>query len=347
MNFNRQIQIQDIEISDKSRVFIIAEAGVNHNGDIEKARQLVDIAKDAQANAVKFQAFKTEHLILKNVEKAPYQKKNNEMDSQYDMLKQLEISQEVNDMLKKYCNEKNIIFLTTPFDEISLTELDQLNLPAYKIASTDTTNIPFLIKVANKKKPVFLSTGMSYHSEIEFALNEIYPYNRDVILMQCSAEYPLQDDDVNLSVLNSFHEAFDILLGYSDHSVGIGAAPYAVAMGAKVIEKHFTIDKNMTGPDHSASLSPKELKRFVQQIRQVEVYMGNPIKIPTFSEIYNRNLLQKNFVASTDIHKGERFSDRNVIAKRTGGKGISPLYYKKVYGKVAKKNFKLNNVIEI
>ncbi|ETR71594.1 MAG: N-acetylneuraminate synthase [Candidatus Magnetoglobus multicellularis str. Araruama] len=194
---------------------------------------------------------------------------------------------------------------------------------------------------------MLLSTGMSYHSEVMFALNKIYSYNKDVILMQCSADYPLKDEDVNLSVLNSFNESFDMLLGYSDHSFGIGAAPYAVAMGAKVIEKHFTIDKTMKGPDHSASLSPEELKQFVQQIRQVEVYLGNPIKMPAFSEIHNRELLQKKLVASRVIQKGENFSDQNVIAKRTGGKGISPLYYENVFGRMANKYYNVNDVIEI
>jgi len=347
MKFNKQILIQDIEISEQSKVFIIAEAGVNHNGDINIARELIDIASDAQVNAVKFQSFKTEHLILKNVERAPYQKKNEGMESQFEMLKQLEISNENNYELKEYCDEKGILFLTTPFDEVSLDGLDMINLPAYKIASTDTTNIPFLVKVAQKKKPIFLSTGMSYMSEIELALKHIYPHNKDVILMQCSADYPLKDEEVNLSVLNTFNKAFDILLGYSDHSIGIGSAPYSVSMGVKVIEKHFTLDKQMKGPDHKASLSPQELKNFVKQIRKVEAYMGNPTKIPTLSEIYNRKSLQKNLVASTEIQKGEVFSLNNIIGKRTGGIGISPLYFESILGKVADKKFKVNEIIEM
>ena len=347
MVFSRQIKIQNIEISDQSKVFIIAEAGVNHNGDMNIARELIDIAKTAQVDAVKFQFFKTKHLILKNVDKAPYQKKTNCMESQSEMLKQLEISKEVNHDLKKYCDDKGIIFLTTPFDEVSLDELDMLNLPAYKIASTDTTNIPFLIRTAQKKKPIFLSTGMCYHSEIELALNHIYPYNKDVILMQCTADYPLKDIEVNLSVLNSFKTSFDILLGYSDHSIGIGAAPYSVPMGAKVVEKHFTIDKQMKGPDHRASLSPKELELFVKQIRQVEVYMGKSIKIPTIAEIPNRNLLQKKLVASKEIQKGEVFSHANIIGKRTGGIGISPLYYESILGKTANKNYQIDEIIEL
>jgi len=347
MKFNKQIYIQDIEISDQSNAFIIAEAGVNHNGDIHIAKELIDVAREAQVNAVKFQSFKTEHLILKNVDRAPYQKKNDRLESQFEMLKHLEISKEINIELKKYCDENSIIFLTTPFDEVSLSELDMIQLPAYKIASTDTTNLPFLVKVAQKKKPIFLSTGMSYQSEIELALKHIYPYNKDVILMQCSADYPLNDKEVNLSVLNSFNKAFDILLGYSDHSTGIGAAPYSVPLGAKVIEKHFTIDKQMKGPDHKASLSPKELKLFVKQIRQVEVYMGSPIKTPTFSELHNRKSLQKTLVASTKINKGDVFSNKNIIGKRTGGIGISPLYFESVFGKVANKNYHINEVIEI
>jgi len=348
MKFNRQIKINNFEICDKSKTFIIAEAGVNHNGDMDIAKQLINIAKDAKVNAVKFQTFRAENLILKNIEKAPYQQKTtDEQESQFEMLRRLELSQKQNFELKQYCEKKDIIFLTTPFDEVSLDELDELKLPAYKIASTDTTNLPFLKKIAKKGKPIFLSTGMSYFSEIEMALNEVYPYNKDVILLQCSANYPLRDDEVNLAMINTFKKKFDMIIGYSDHSVGIGAAPYAVSMGAKVIEKHFTLDKAMEGPDHQASLSPEELKKIVKQIRTVENYLGSGIKIPTLSENQTRASLQKSLVASKKIAKGEIFSEKNITSKRAGGKGISPIYYDKIFGNISPKEFYIDEVIEL
>jgi N,N'-diacetyllegionaminate synthase len=279
MKFKRTIYINNKIVSDDSPVFIIAEAGVNHGGDMNIAKKLIDVASDAGADAVKFQAFKTEHLILQNVKKAPYQQKTTAKDeSQYNMLKKLEVTKEQNLELIEYCRQKDIIFLTTPFDEYSLDELDSVELPAYKVASTDTTNLPFLRKMAMKDKPIILSTGMSYLSEVRMALEEIYKYNQDVILLQCTANYPIKDDEANLNVINTYKDNFDILIGYSDHSVGIGASPYAVPMGAKVVEKHFTLSKDDDGPDHAASLTPEELKEYVKTIRKVEKYLGTSIK---------------------------------------------------------------------
>lgn len=258
MNFNKNINVGDFSLNTESPIFIIAEAGVNHNGDLEIAKKLIDLASEAGANAVKFQTFKTENLILKDVQKAQYQKKTTDSkESQFEMLKKLEVSKEQNQELKKYCKKKSIIFLTTPFDEKSLDDLDDLNLLAYKIASTDTTNLPFLKKIAKKGKPIFLSTGMSYLTEVKIALETIYEYNKDVVLLQCTANYPIKNNEANLNVINTYKKCFDVLLGYSDHSVGIGAAPYSVPMGVVVVEKHFTYDKNLSGPDHKASLSPE------------------------------------------------------------------------------------------
>ena len=342
------IHIGDKIISKDSPTFIIAEAGVNHGGDMNLAKELVDIAAEAGADAVKFQAFKTENLILENVDKANYQQKTTDhTESQYDMLKKLEISTEQNLELKAYCDAKNIIFLTTPFDEGSLEDLDSLDLLAYKIASTDTTNIPFLKKIAAKQKPVFLSTGMTYLAEVEQVIREILPINQQIVILQCTANYPIVDEEANLAVINTYKEKFPLFIGYSDHSVGIGASPYAVAMGAKVVEKHFTLDKDAEGPDHLASLSPSELSEFVKTVRQVEKYLGTGIKKPTFSEIKNRQSLQKCFVANQDIAKGEQFTEQNIIAKRTGGKGISPLYYQEVLQKTAHRDFKKNEIIEV
>ena len=242
MNFKKEIKIADKVISNDSPVFIIAEAGVNHDGDMEKAKKLIDIAVEAKVDAVKFQAFKSEELILENVKKAQYQKQNTgEKHNQFEMLKKLEISLEDNEELQNYCKERNIIFLTTPFDEVSLDQLDSLDLPAYKVSSTDTTNIPFLRKVASKGKPIIISSGMSYFSEVEKALSEIHKINTELVLLQCTANYPVSFDEVNLNVLNTYKENFDILIGYSDHSEGVGAAPYAIPMGANVIEKHFCL----------------------------------------------------------------------------------------------------------
>ncbi|MFA6924579.1 MAG: N-acetylneuraminate synthase [Bacteroidales bacterium] len=346
MNFNKTINISDKQISKSSPVFIIAEAGVNHNGDINIAKKLIDIAVEAKVDAVKFQTFKTEKLILKDVIKAQYQTKTtNKKESQYEMLKKLELTLNQNLELYNYCKKKKIIFLTTPFDEDSLDELDKINLPAYKIASTDITNLLFLKKIALKNKPLLLSTGMCYLSEIELALNEIYPFNKNIILLQCTANYPINDNEVNLNVLKTYMDKFNILVGYSDHSIGIGAAPYAVSMGAKIIEKHFTINKKMQGPDHKASLTPEELKQFVKSIKKAETYLGTEIKKPTLSEIKTRKSLQKCLVANKNIKKGELFTDNNIVAKRTGGIGISPILYKNLIGHKANKNYKKDDII--
>jgi len=348
MKFNQSIDVGNKIISATSPTFVIAEAGVNHGGDMSIAMQLIDIAVDAGADAVKFQTFRAENLILENIEKAPYQlKSTNERESQFEMLKKLEVTQSQNMELKKYCDSKDIIFLTTPFDELSLDEIDGLELPAYKVASTDTTNLPFLEKIAKKGKPIFLSTGMTYLSEIEIALETIYQYNQNVILLHCTANYPIEDCEVNLNIINTFHKNFNILVGYSDHSVGVGAAPYAIPMGAKVVEKHFTMDKTMEGPDHSASLLPDELISFVQTVRAVDKYMGASIKKPTLSEINTRSSLQKCMVANGNIQKGEVFTKDNIIAKRTGGVGISPLYFKQLIGRISTKDYKHDEVIGI
>ena len=345
MQFNKKIFVNGREISDNSPVYIIAEAGVNHLGDMRIAKKMVDVALAARADAIKFQSFKTENLILKNIEKAPYQKETtNPAESQYEMLKKLEVSKKFTEELMKYCKLQGITFLSTPFDEASLRAL---HLPAYKISSTDITNLLFLRKVAKKRRPIILSTGMSNMCEIELALEEIIPFNKDVIILHCTSNYPIQDSEVNLSALNTLKNKFDILVGFPDHSLGIGAGAYAVPMGAKVIEKHFTLNKDFDGPDHTASLSPEELIKFVEEIRKVETYLGQPIKMPTFSELNTKKSLQKYFVARINIQSNEIFTESNIIAKRTGGEGLSPIYYKNVLGKRAKKSFKKDEIIVV
>lgn len=346
--FNRQFQIGNRTISEQERVFIIAEAGVNHNGNMEIAREMIDVASEAGADAVKFQTFKAEHLILQNIEKAPYQKvTTNSGESQYDMLKRLEVTKEQTKELMDYCRRKNIIFLSTPFEKVSLDELDALGVSAFKVAATDLTNIQFLRQVAEKGKPIILSAGMCYLEEVQRAIEAIYPLNKDVVLLQCTANYPIQDVEANINVIRTFKETFDILVGYSDHSQGVGASPYAVAVGAKVIEKHFTLDKNMEGPDHKASVTPEELKQLVSDIRRVERYLGDGVKMPSYSEQMTRKSLQKCLVASKQIRRGERFDPENIVAKRTNGVGISALYFDRVIGQTAEKDYKVNDIIGV
>ena len=348
MNFNAEIKVGNKLINRSANTFIIAEAGVNHGGDMKIAKELIDLASDSGADAVKFQTFKAEHLILSDVDKAPYQKlTTDKSESQMEMLKKLEVSKSQNIELSSYCKSKNIVFLTTPFDEYSLKELDDLNLLAYKIASTDLTNIPFLEKVAKRKKPIFLSTGMSYLSEIEMALKTIYKYNQDVVLMHCTANYPIKDTEANLNVINTLKEKFDVIVGYSDHTEGVGAAPFAIPMGVKLIEKHFTLNKQEEGPDHRASLSPNELLEFVKIVRKVDNYMGSYIKVPNLSESVTRKSLQKCLVAKNKINKGEGFTKDNIIAKRTGGKGISPIYYYDIIGTISDRDYLENEIILI
>ena len=347
MKFNDNIQINKTIISKDSRVFIIGEAGVNHNGDINIAKKLIDVAVEAGVDAVKFQTFKTENLILKEVEKAKYQKTTTgSNETQFEMLKKLEVTKEENRQLIDYCKTKNITFLSTPFDEESIDQLVNLEVPAFKIASTDLTNLPFLKKIAKCNKPIILSTGMSYFSEVKLALEEIHPFNKNVILLQCTANYPIKDEEANLNVIKTYQKSFDILTGYSDHSIGLGASLYAVPMGVKVVEKHFTINKSGKGPDHLASLNAKELKEYVKEIRRIEQYCGSFEKKPSTAEMQTRKSLQKCLVASDNIKRGDLFTESNMLAKRTGGKGISPIYYKKLLIKKASKNYKNNEIIE-
>jgi len=348
MHFKKKIKIGPYEINETSKTFIIAEAGINHGGNMRIAKKLIDLASQAGSDAVKFQAFKTENFILNNVKKAAYQRKvTDPEESQFSMLKSLEFTKEQNKELSNYCKKRKIMFLTTPFEEQSLDSLDDLDLPAYKISSTDLTNLPFLKKVAKKGKPILLSTGMSYIEEVNTALKEIYPFNKQVILLQCTSCYPATESDANLNIINTYKNKFDILVGYSDHTAGIGAAPYAVVMGARVIEKHFTLSKKLSGPDHKASLDPKELKGIIIEIRKIDQLLGKRIKMPTSSEKENRSSLQKCLVAAKEIKKGDYFSEDNIVGKRTGGVGISPVYYRKIVSKRAKKTFLKDEVILI
>jgi sialic acid synthase SpsE len=346
MNFEKEIDIEGKIISSTSSTFIIAEAGVNHGGDLELAKKLVDIAVKAKADAVKFQAFRTKNIILNNVKKAEYQIENTKNDSsQASMLKQLELNIEAYKVLKEYCKLNKILFLITPFDEESLIELESIDIPAYKIASTDTTNLLFLKKIAETNKPVFLSTGMCEISEVDKAVNIFNKFNRKMILLQCTANYPIDDEEADILVLNQYKERYNCLLGYSDHSLGIGAAIYSLPLGAKVVEKHFTIDKYIEGPDHKASLSPQELEDFVKEVRRCEKFLMNTTKRITPGEISNKKALQKSLVALTEIKKGEYFSNNNIIAKRAGGGGVSAIYGLDYIGQKATINYMTDDLI--
>ena len=345
--FRSTILIENRIVSKTSPVFIIAEAGVNHNGNIKLAKEMIDVAVEAGVDAVKFQSFKTDKLILPSIEKAPYQKiTTSSTETQSDMLKKLELTREQTKELMDYCRRKNIIFISTPFEKMSLDELYELGVPAFKIAATDLTNIQFLRQVAEKGKPIILSAGMCYLEEVQRALETIYPINKDVILLHCTANYPINDSEANINVIRTFQETFDILVGYSDHSQGVGASPYAVAIGAKVIEKHFTLDQNMEGPDHKASVTPDELRQLVLDIRRVEKYLGDGIKMPSYSEQMTRKSLQKCLVASAEIRRGELFTTNNIVAKRTNGNGISALYYDEVINRTANRDFHVDDIID-
>ena len=349
-----------------NKTYIIAEAGVNHNGNIEIARQLVDVAAAAGADAVKFQTFKAGNVISKYAPKADYQKKTTAgTESQLDMVRKLELDEAAHLILIEHCQLRNIEFLSTPFDLASIDLLaDKLNLPLLKIPSGEITNGPYLLHIARTGKPVILSTGMSSLGEIETALgvlafgylsasdqpsceNFFHTYcssagqnilAQKVTLMHCTTEYPAPFDEINLRALATMQTAFGLPVGLSDHTQGIAVSIAAVALGAKIIEKHFTLNKNLPGPDHKASLEPAELTAMITAIKQVEAALGNRQKVPMPSELMNRDIARKSLFAAVPIQKGEAFTLNNLTAKRPGN-GLSPMQYWEVIGKRAKKDY--------
>ena len=325
------------------KVFIIAEAGVNHNGSLELAKKLVDKAVDAGADCVKFQTFKAENIVSKDAKKAAYQVNNTgKNDSQLNMLKQLELSYDDFVELNNYCKKKGIMFLSTAFDCESIEFLATLDMKMFKIPSGEITNLPYLRKINLYKKEVILSTGMADLEEIQDALNVLKDCK--VTLLHCTTEYPCPYNNVNLKAMLVMKEKFNLEVGYSDHTQGIEIPIMAVSMGAKIIEKHFTLDKNMEGPDHKASLEPDELKKLVQAIRNVEVAFGDGIKKPQESERKNIEIARKSIVAKCDIKKGEIFSENNITVKRPGN-GISPMKWDEIIGTYAKKDYKEDELI--
>lgn len=332
------------------KVFIIAEAGVNHNGSIKLAKKLIDVAVDAEADAVKFQTFKAAKIISRYAPKAEYQKKTTDKEeTQLEMVKKLELDANTHEKLVRYCTKKGIIFLSTPFDIESIDLLYKLGLKIFKIPSGEIMNLPYLRKIGRLKKRIILSTGMADMGEIEDALNillEAGTRKENITVLHCNTEYPTSFEDVNLLAMLSIRDAFKVSVGYSDHTHGIEIPIVAVALGATVIEKHFTLDKNMEGPDHKASLEPHELKAMVHAIRNVEKALGNGIKKPSASEIKNRHIIRKSIVAAKDIKKGEMLSEETLAVKRPGN-GISPSEWDRIIGRRAIRDFKKDELIEI
>lgn len=328
------------------KVVIIAEAGVNHNGSLKLAKQMVDEAAKADADYIKFQTFHAEKLVTDRAVKAEYQKQmTNKQESQFDMLKKLELHESDFIELEEYCKRVGIGFLSTPFDLESIAFLDKLEMDFWKIPSGEVTNLPYLERIAHTGKPIIMSTGMCEESEILDAITILKEgKSGEITLLHCNTEYPTPYKDVNLKAMQTLKEHFGVKVGYSDHTKGIEVPIAAVALGAQVIEKHFTLSQDMDGPDHKASLEPMELTEMIKAIRHVEKAMGDGIKRVSESEEKNRNIVRKSIVARTDIKKGEIFSENNLTVKRPGD-GISPMKWREMIGKVANRDFKVNEQI--
>ena len=325
----RGIKLKDNIIAHNQSCFIIAEAGVNHNGDMVLAKQLIDAAVDAGADAVKFQTFIAEEIILHNAPKAEYHIEttgDDQTQSWYDLLKSQELNREQHIELIEYCKSKNIIFLSTPYDWPSIDLLDELDVQLFKVASTDANNLPLLRYMAKKGRPMILSTAMSNIDEIQNSVQSIKDEGvEDLVVLQCTGSYPAPADQANINAMQQIAEKCSVAVGYSDHVQGYTAAIAAVALGACVYEKHFTISRDLPGPDHRASLEPKELKELVAVIRQTESALGDGNKKVMPCEEVNSNKLRKFIVAREEIKQSELFSNHNLTTKRTGGKGLSPI----------------------
>jgi len=329
-------------------VLIIAEAGVNHNGSLDLALKMVDEAKRAGADIVKFQTAIPEKVISKYADKAEYQKKTtgNE-ESQLEMCKRIHLKLSDYDIIKKYCEEVGIEFLSTPFDLESIDYLEKLGIRLWKIPSGEITNLPYLIKIAKTGKPVIMSTGMSELNEVEEAVNVLKKGGAgEITLLHCTTEYPAPFESVNLRAMNTLREKFGTKVGYSDHTVGFEAAVAAVVLGASVIEKHFTLNHNMEGPDHKASLEPEEFEVMVNNIRLIEKALGDGVKQPAEAEKKNIAIARKSIVAAKDIKKGEVLTEENITVKRPGS-GISPMKWFEVLGTEAVRDFGEDELIEL
>ncbi len=327
-----------------SKTIIIAEAGVNHNGDIKIAERLIDIASDAKVDYVKFQTFKANKIVTKHAKRAIYQYENtNNLDTQYEMLKKLELDKDSHHHLIKYCNEKGVKFLSTGFDLDSLEFLHEIGIKLAKIPSGEITNYPYLKKVAQLFSKVVLSTGMSNMEEIKNALDILLKFGvkkENITILHCNTEYPTPMKDVNLKAMLHIQKEFNVNIGYSDHTLGYEVPIAAVSLGAKIIEKHFTLDRNLPGPDHKASLEPKELKMMVKYIRNIEkAISGNGLKKPSTSELKNIAIARKSIHLNKSLSKGHIISEDDIIALRPGD-GISPMQWNTIIGKKLKEEKK-------
>ena len=346
MNTIKKIRIGDRLVGQGEPCFIIAEAGVNHNGDVNLAKKLIDVARKAGADAVKFQTFKAEKVVTMSAEKAPYQKEATGTEgSQFDMIKKLELSETDFQELFAYARLKGIILLSSPFDKGSVDLLDQLGVPAFKVPSGEITNFALLKHIAQKRKPIIMSTGMSTPGEIEEALEVIRKEGvEDIILLHCVSCYPARIEDMNLRVVGTLRRVFKLPVGLSDHTLGTTIPIAAAALGASVIEKHFTLDKDLPGPDHRASLEPEELKQTAKAIRQVELAIGDGKRRLTAEEEQIKKLVRRSIVAKADIPKGTIITEEMLVAKRPGI-GIEPKHVDKVVGAVAKLDIKTDDTI--
>ena len=331
-------------------IFIIAEAGVNHNGDLQTAIEMIKVAKNSGADAIKFQTFNAKSLATKKAIQADYQVKNSGIkESQFDMLKRLELKREHHQQIKDYCDKNEIIFMSSPFDVESVIFLDQIKMNIFKIPSGEITNKPILQCIAKLNKPTILSTGMSNDDEIKNAI-EVFVDNKfdlqNLTLLHATTDYPANPVETNMLCIKTMKEKFNLRVGYSDHTESDLCSTIALSLGASVFEKHFTLDKKMPGPDHKASLEPKELKNYIENIHETNTILGNGIKAPSETEAKNIEIVRKSIVAKTVINIGDKFNSNNITTKRPGN-GISPMEIEMVLGKTAKKKFEVDDLIEI
>lgn len=333
-----------------AKVYIIGEAGVNHNGDIAIAKKLIEEAARIGIDAVKFQTFNSKKLVSKFANKADYQKKTTDVaESQLKMLERLELSKDAHFELIEHCKKCNVDFLSSPFDLESIDFLNEIGLDVFKIPSGEITNLPFLRKIGSLRKKVILSTGMSNLGEVADALQVLLAagtLKEDLVVLHCNTEYPTPMSDVNLLAMKTIERELQVKVGYSDHTNGIEVPIAAVALGACMIEKHFTLDRNMEGPDHKASLEPQELEAMIKGIRNIEVALGDGVKKPSPSEEKNMKIARKSIVAIAPIKKGEKFTAHNIGIKRPGS-GISPMRWDEVMGQIAKSDFLEDELIEL
>ncbi|MEM0358657.1 MAG: N-acetylneuraminate synthase [Candidatus Hadarchaeales archaeon] len=341
----RCIRIGERMVGEGKPCFIIAEAGVNHNGKLGLAKKLIDAAKKAGADAVKFQVFSAEDLVTTRAPKAMYQKRATGKGTQYEMLKELELSESEFETLAKYAKKKRIVFLASAFNEENVDLVERLGVPAFKVPSGEITNFPLLRHIARKGKPIILSTGMSTLEEVQEALEVMKKEGAgDIVLLHCVSNYPAKIEEVNLRAIKTLRSAFGVPVGLSDHTVGITIPIAAVAIGASIVEKHLTLSKKLPGPDHKASLEPDEFKRMVVGIREVERALGDGVKRPTKSEEIMKKMVRKSIVAKTSIPKGTIISQGMLEIKRPGT-GLEPKYIDKIVGKKARKDIEADEII--